>query len=1491
MQEGMLFHTLLAEQCGVYVQQVLAHLTDELNIAAFEQAWQRIIERHDNLRMSVNWDGSQKPLQKFHSVVEIPLEQQDWRGLPPVEQNERLNAYLGSDRAKGFALDDEAPLMRLALFKLGAADYRFVWTYHHALLDGRSRVLVLKELFTLYEALNHGNSLELEPARPYRDYISWLRTRDLSKAEAFWKNLLEGFSTPTRLAIAPPAIEESPATEHGEMQARLSRDWTLALLDLAKQNGLTLNTILQGAWALLLSRYSNQDDIVFGATRACRRSIPGETDAMVGLFINTVPVRVRLSPDDLLIPWLKALRSQHVTVRDYEHTPLVSIQSWSQLPAGTSLFESVVVFENWSLDSAFESLGGDWRNMHFSLIQQANYSLLLAAYLDSGLFIRLEYSTDLFDKTTISRMLGHFENLLASIVADPGRRISELPLMSPAERHEVLVEWNDTHKDFGRLAPLHRLFQQQVARTPDRLAVVCGDQQITYAALDRRSNQLGHYLRRLGAGAEALVGICMSRSIDMLVALLGVLKAGAAYVPLDPAYPQPRLQFILEDAQVALLLSEREMELPALRPETQVIRLEDAGQQIAWESPGACHSGVSGGNLAYLIYTSGSTGRPKGVAIEHRSAATFLQWAAEAFQGSGTEVVLASTSICFDLSVYEIFWPLSVGGRVVLTANVLETSEAGCREPIELINTVPSAISELLRSGAVPESVRVVNLAGEALSKRLVEELYRLGHVREVRNLYGPSEDTTYSTSGVMRAGAEDRVTIGRPIANTRVYIVDASGEAAPMGVAGELWIGGEGLARGYLNRPELTAEKFVPEGLSGKAGERVYQTGDVARYMSNGEIEYLGRRDQQVKIRGYRIELGEVEAVLCGHGEIREAVVMARREAGGEKRLVGYVVREGAGEELSVSELRRYLKERLPGYMVPSAFIFLERLPQTANGKLDRQALPTVRLDERNCERDYVAPRNPTEELVAGIWADILGMEQVSVFDNFFESGGHSLKAARIASRLRGAFSINLPLSTIFKTATVAGLAELIEKVVREKQGICAPPIAQIGRETTIPLSFSQWRLWFLDQLDRGNTAYNSPFALRLAGSLSVPALEASINRIIQRHESLRTCIGIVDGIPHQIISAPTRVAIPLISLERISSDKREALARRSIVQQTRMPFDLQRGSLIRVALIQLGDTDHVLMLLVHHIVFDGWSFGVFMHELATLYEAYVAGVTPILPELTIQYADYSHWQRQWLTGEIFEEQVNYWKRQLEGNTKLNLPLDSARPVPQMSVGAEQALMMPRSLAEALKELSRREGGTLFMTLLAAFQVLLFRWTGQEDISVGTPIAGRNRQELEGLIGFFVNTLVLRTDLSGDPTVTELLPRVRKVALEAYAHQDVTFEKIVQALKPKRDSGHPLFRVMFGLRTELDEVGMANLQISRMRLKTGTVKFDLSLGMADTGRGLAASLRYKAGLFEDSTISRLLKELQSLLEAMAAHPQRRLSELTFDKSKGVPSN
>lgn len=1037
IQQGMLFHSLYAQESGVDIEQLVCKV-HELDIPAFKQAWQKVVERHPVLRTSFDWQNDQELRQFVHRVM-IPLEQQDWRAEPAQEQQQRLQVYLQLDRQRGFQLN-QVPLMRLALFRLSESDYQFVWTFHHALLDGRSLLIVLKEVFAFYDACCQGEDLQLAQPRPYCNHIEWLQQQDWSKAESFWRKWLQGFTAPTPLVVDTPKADEDQVQQWGEQQIRLTATTTAMLRSLAQQHQLTLNTLVQGAWALLLSRYSGETDVVFGATRACRRSSVAGAESMVGVLINTLPVRVRVSPEIQLLPWLKEVRSQWMVLRDYEHTPLVNIQGWSEVSGGT-LFHSILVFENYELNSALRSEGGRWENLEVRLMEQPNYPLTFAAYGGTELLLQLHYDRQRFDDATIGRMLRHLQTLLSSMATDPWQCLGELPMLTADERHQMLVEWNNTQADFPQQLCIHQLFEAQVERTPDAIAVVFEDEQLTYRQLNQRANRLAHHLQHLGVGAEMLVGICVERSLDLVVGLLGILKAGGAYLPLDPTYPQDRLSFMLEDAQVSVLLSQQHL----------VERLAHTGAKIvcldsSWDAPHAQQSQenptseVKSDNLAYMIYTSGSTGKPKGVMIQHQSIVNYAIAASVEFALGERDRVLQFASICFDVAAEEIFPCLLQGATLVLRTDTMLHSISvflqKCSEWGLTVLALPTAywheITTTLSTDSLtlPPSLRLVIIGGEkAHPEHLLTWQKHVGQRIQLLNAYGPTEATVVSTIYDLSSAEINEVLpvpIGRAIRNVQTYVLDRQMQPVPIGVRGELHIGGTGLARGYYNRPELTQEKFIPHPFSTDSRARLYKTGDLVRYLEDGNIEFLGRIDHQVKIRGFRIELGEIEAVLAQHSAVLHSMVIAWEDRCGDKRLVAYVIPQKLVP--TASELRRFLKEKLPDYMVPANFVFLDALPLTPNGKVDRQALPEPNQARNEQEETFVAPQDELELQLTEIWEKVLGTKP-SVKDNFFDLGGHSLTAVRLFAQIEQTFGKNLPLATLFQAPTIEQLATILRQ------------------------------------------------------------------------------------------------------------------------------------------------------------------------------------------------------------------------------------------------------------------------------------------------------------------------------------------------------------------------------------------------------------------------------------------------------------------------------
>ena len=1048
---------------------------------------------------------------------------------------------------------------------------------------------------------------------------------------------------------------------------------------------------------------------------------------------------------------------------------------------------------------------------------------------------------------------------------------------------EVLQEWNDTqaHQDLC----IHQMFEMQVERSPQAIAVVFENTQLTYRQLNQRANQLAHHLRTLGVGPEVLVGICLERSLEMIVGLLGILKAGGAYVPLDPAYPSERLAFILSDIQTPVLLTQEKVVKNLPPHQAQVICLDSNWQGNIRNSQENPVNETTTDNLIYVIYTSGSTGQPKGAMIPHRGICNQLHWKQTTFGLTQIDKVLLTISFSFDPSVWQIFWPLCFGGQLFIarpgghqdTAYLVKVIT---EQQITVLGLVPSILRVLLEEKGIENCrfIRHITCGGEALGGELIERFFaQLNLDNVLHNCYGPTEASIDTTFWSCHRGTNYAFApIGRPITNAEIHILDENLQPVPVGESGELHIGGIGLARGYLNRPELTIDKFIFNPFSSKRGARLYKTGDLARYLSDGNIEFLGRIDHQVKIRGFRIELGEIEAILAQHPALTQTLVIAREDVIGDKQLVAYVV--ASSEQIpSQAQLRRFLQGQLPEYMVPAYFVFLDTLPLNPNGKIDRRALPAPDTFTLGLSTKFVAPENLTQEVLVSIWAKVLRLEQVGIHDNFFELGGHSLLATQVMSRIRQAFRIEIPLQLLFENPTIATLAEAIAQNQTPENNPQNQTIPQVANRESASLSFAQQRVWFLEQLQPNSRAYILSNAQRLMGKLNAGVLQQSLDAIVVHHQALRTnFITSVDGSPIQVIGTPRPVQLKTI---KVTQEQVESL----LNQEAQRPFNLESDLMLRATLLQVDEQQHILLLVMHHIASDGWSTGILWQQLAAVYEALLSGKPDPLPKLPIQYADFAVWQHQWLSGEILSGQINYWKTQLVGaNTVLELPTDRPRPPVQTYRGAVQSLMLPQTLSASLKELSHQQGVTLFMTLLAAFGTILHRYTGQEDILIGSPIAGRNQVETEGLIGFFVNTLAIRTQLSGNPSFRQLLSQVREVTLGAYAHQDLPFEKLVEELQPERNLSHsPLFQVMFAFHNTPKELWeLPGLTITPLKVHSGAAKFDLTLDLEETSEGIKGGIEYNTDLFDATTIARMVGHFQTLLQGIVANPEQHISDL-----------
>jgi amino acid adenylation domain-containing protein len=1497
-QRALWFLHKLAPESAAYNVAFAVRIRAKLDTVALRKAFEALSARHAALRTTfAERDGV--PLQQVYAnPLPLRLEPIDVSGLDETE----MQALVLEDAQRPFDLR-KAPLGRLSLYSKSPRDQILLFTAHHICIDLWSLVVLMDELRTVYTPAWSGGPSSLRPLTfQYPDYSAWqaemLTGPEGERLWDYWRKQLSGELNVLHLPTdrPRPKVQTFKGAVH---RFQLSEDLTRRIKALSKAQGATLYTTLLAAFQVLLYRYSGQERFFVGSPAAGRSRASFE--GVVGYFVNPVVLRGDLSGEPTFREYLAQVRQTVLGALEHQDFPfplVVERLQRSRDPSRSPLFDVMFVFQRpHRLEAEGISsfvLGEVGPRMDLGKVEVESYPLdmriaqfdltLTMLEAEESLQASLHYNVDLFDDSTMARLSEQFVRLLEGLVADPEAHVSKLAILPERDRRRLLLEWNDTRCEVPALC-IPDLFERQAKQVPEKVAVEGGGARFTYRELDARANRLAHHLRELGVGPEVLVGVCMERSPEMVAALLGILRAGGAYVPLDPAFPVERLRFMIDDSRLAVLITEERLRgsLPPTR--ARIVSLDrEADAALLLRAPDRNPRAAKPDHLAYVLYTSGSTGRPKGVQITHRAVVNFLESMKRAPGLAVGDRFLAVTTFSFDIAALEIFLPLSVGATVVLASR--ETALDGPAlgralrdQGITAMQATPATWRMLVDSGWEGASGLKALCGGEALPRDLASAL--LDRCGALWNLYGPTETTIWSTVHYVEPG-EGGVPIGRPVANTQVYILDAHLEPVPVNVVGELYIGGHGLARGYLGRPDLTAERFITDPFGEEPGLRLYRTGDLARWRSNGTIEFVGRADHQVKVRGFRIELGEIEAVLAQHSAIRQSVAVTREDVPGDKRLIAYwVPRENA--RVTAGELRELLKESLPEYMIPTAFVCLEALPLTPNGKVDRRALPAPTEGDFRTSGSR-ALRSPIEQALGAIWKRVLGVAHLGGEDNFFDLGGHSLLATQVVARVRDAFGVEIPLRVLFEAPTVAELGRRVEEALTAQQGVKAPALVPFPRDGELPLSFSQQRLWFLAELEPGSAAYNIPGAVRLTGVLQVEALRQSLEEIERRHESLRTTFASHGGRPRQVIAPPKPFKLAVEDVTPLEAGEQEAEVRRVAEEEALRPFDLERGPLWRAVLVRVGPEEHVLFVTLHHIISDGWSMAVLTKELAALYEAAVRGVPVALPDLPVQYADYAAWQRGWLTGDVLERELAYWKKQLAGELPLlELPSDRPRPAVQSYAGASEAVELAAELVQALEALGRSESATLFMTVTAAFALLLSRYARQEEILLGTPIANRSRVETEGLIGFFVNTLVLRTDLGENPTFRELLRRVRETALGAYAHPDVPFEKLVEELGPKRALSHsPLFQAMLAFENAPAKArDLGDVQLRLEAPESRTSKFDLTLFLWEAGGGkLAGMLEYSTDLFDRETMVRLTRHFGRLLAEIAAHPDERIGAL-----------
>jgi amino acid adenylation domain-containing protein len=1497
-------------------------LEGDFDPRAFEAAAADLLRRHESLRTTfAEEDGNVSQLVAPAAAADdFKLEVEDLRA--EASPAEAAMAKAGEEARTPFDLGGQPPL-RLRLLQLGEKSWVFLLSLHHIVADGWSLGILLRELFAAYAARAKGEAPSWGPLPiGFSDFALWQHEKlDLAAQIDFWKKALDGAPQVLELAtdLPRPALA-SLAGDHAPVA--MDAEQGQALRELARAHGATPFMVLLAAFAVWLHRTTGQRDLLLGTPVAGRNR--QEIEGLIGSFANTLVLRSRYDGRLSFAEHLAQVRGHALAAFDHQDLPFERLVEELQPQRDLSrnpLFQVMFALLDGGRPSGAAASGsGDavpgLEVRPFGVargLSKVDLTLELADFGDrfGG---HLEYATELYQRASIEKFVAGFERFCRQLVASPQQPLESLDLLS-AEEHRQLESWNETAASFDLETPLPAAILARAAANPAATAVIearphaaagaSGEPRaLSYGELAAASARLATRLRGQGVRRGDRVGICLERSLEAMVALLAVWRAGAAYVPLDPGHPAERLAYVTSDSGMALLLTQER--LRSRLPETEVAVLAIDG--VLAETGGAefADAPIGGDDVAYLIYTSGSTGRPKGVLVPHRGLENHALAIAGKYELTAADRVLQFASLSFDLAGEEIYPTWLTGATLVLRS---EEQSLAFADFLRLLADQGITVANLptpywhewvleLEEGRhlPPPDLRLVVVGTEqTLAERLAGWLRACPSRPRWINSYGPSEATITATSWDPPAGEAGRVAIGRPIEGVRAHVLDAAQQPLPPGLPGELCLSGAGIAHGYHRRPALTAEKFVPDPYSKVPGSRLYRSGDRVRFLPDGAIELLGRLDDQVKVRGFRIEVGEIEAILAEHPEVKDNVVLAREAEAGDRRLVAYV----AGTPGSETSLRRHLEERLPSYMVPSAILLLPALPMNRSGKVDRDALRALPLEGLQLdEAPWEAPRDHVEEVVAEVWSGLLGGRRVGIHDDFFQLGGHSLLATRMLSRLRAVFGVELPLKAIFEAPRLADLAARVAAARSAGQPDPAPPLVPAERPAAgegLPLSFAQQRMWFLSQLDPEGVAYNMPNAFRLEGELDADALERAISEILRRHESLRTTYVSSQGKPRQVIHPPAPYLLPRsdAASEEEAHQKASALSRR--------PFDLENDYPLRLELIRLCSDLHWLALVFHHIASDGWSTDLFLHELQVLYRAFAAaagaGQPSPLPELPLQYADYAVWQNAAQSGERLDGQLEFWKKRLAGAPSvLELPTNRARPPVQRHRGGRVPLRASAELGEKLRELGRREGCTQFMTLLAAWSIFLSRISHQRDIVVGTPVAGRHRPEIERLIGFFANTLVLRLELDGRPSFKEALGRSRRMVLDAYDHQDLPFERLVDEIAPQRASSHnSLFQVTFVLHhassfQEAAPTGAeGGLRFSLPSVDNQTARFDLALSLVEQGGGYRGFLEYDADLFEPATVEHFARCFETLLASLASEPSRPVFDLDIIPADQLP--
>lgn len=1457
LQEGILFHYLSNPESKQYNEQLWISIYGHIEEDLFEKAWDFVINTNEMLRTLFRWDKLEHPIQMILKKLKVKIEKYNLTGSNYGKSDlENIR-----EKIRTTPVNIETEPFKIVLIKVEKEKYELIIINHHILYDGWSNAIILNEFMVAYKKLLNREPLLDIQKNKFKEYIKWFENKNSKEQRFFWSDYLNGFNE--RSIIPKDFIESKDNNKISKFSYSMSDDEYMRITSFCSNSKITLAVLLYTAWGVVLQRYCNTSDILFGITVSGRSARVKGIESMVGLFINTIPMRVTSSDTDRFKTLLNKVEQQLKNNEEYEHTSLTDIKSFSSLTGQEEIFDSIFVVENYPVEKELQKSTPGLHIVGYENYERTNYPLTITVELKDSVKINYVYEEKLFKNSTIENLSACLMNVVNQIITNPDAMVKQSDLTDAEQRNRLLYSFNDTQAEYPDYKIIHRMFEEQAASTPDNIAAIFENKQLTYRELNKKANQLARVLREKGIKQNNIVGIVVNRSFEMIIGIIGILKAGGAYLPIDPEYPRERIEYMLEDSSTNILLTSKQVHA-GIGFNGDIIDLDD--HKVFRGDMDDLEPVNEESDLAYLIYTSGSTGKPKGVMIEHRNVINFIFGIRKDIDIRKSDSVLAVTTICFDIFGLETLLPLAIGAKIVL-ANEREQEDSALlnklifKHKVDVLQLTPSRFQLLREYENIKECfkyVRSLIIGGEAFSQAFYKNIKGIVNDKtNVYNVYGPTETTIWST--VSKLKADENITIGKPISNTRIYIIDQNNNLQPEGAIGEICIAGDGLARGYFNKPDLTVSKFIANPF--ELGTYMYRTGDLGRWLSDGRIEFLGRMDHQVKIRGFRIELGEIESTLLSHEDIKEAVVTTKEDAG-NKYICAYLIGK---REISITKLNEHIRKKLPDYMVPSYYMQIDSLPLTLNGKIDRKALPEPGI-AMSSGTGYEAPRNKVEQDLARLFEDVLNVSNIEINDNFFELGGHSLKVTKLASKIHKQMDMEIPIRVIFNSPTVKGLADYIRCIEKN----IYTDIRPLKEMEYYQLSSAQKRLYTLQQFEKSGTAYNMPGAVILNGNIDINRLENALRILTQRHESLRTSFIYKDREPVQEIHKEVEIEIEYRTANESETEK--------LVKEFIRPFELSKAPLFRAGLIKVHQGKHILLFDMHHIISDGTSIGIIVDEFSKLYGG------KILPEQRIQYKDYAAWQnRMKYDSSVMKEQELYWIKEFEGEIPvLSLPTDYARPINRSFEGDRVYFELSNEETERLRRVAKEAGTTVFMMMLASFNILLSKYSGQEDIVVGSPVAGRRHADLENIIGVFVNTMAIRCKPAGEKTFKEFLMEVKDKCLCAFENQDYPFEELVEKLNIRRDtSRNPLFDAMFVLQnTESKMLNLDGLELQEYVPDKKLSKFDLLLEAIETDKKIKLSIEYCTKLFTKETAKKLAGYLKNILKHTINNADKKLYEI-----------